>query len=206
MTTSAMTVIRKGRKYEQVLEGARHVFMADGFEGASVDEIARVANVSKATLYSYFPDKRLLFMEVATTECKRQASDALNRIDMAAEPADVLLQTGRHFLGFITSKFGLQIFRICVAESDRFPELGQKFYNSGPAVMRAKIAAYFEQAEARGQLVIEDRILAVDQFGELCKADIWPRLIFGVTKTVSADEIDRVVKAAVKTFLARYGA
>ena len=204
MTTSA-TMIRKGRKFDQVLEGARRVFMADGFEGASVDEIARVANVSKATLYSYFPDKRHLFMEVATTECQRQASDALNRIDMEAEPADVLLQTGRHFLGFITPKFGLQIFRICVAEADRFPELGQKFYASGPAVMRAKMAAYFEKAEARGQLLIEDRILAVDQFGELCKADIWPRLIFGVTKSVSAEEIDRVVKGAVRTFLARYG-
>lgn len=206
MTMLEASAIRKGRKYDQVLEGARKVFMADGFEGASVDEIAREARVSKATLYSYFPDKRLLFMEVATTECQRQASDALNRIDMEAEPADVLLQTGRHFLGFITSKFGLQIFRICVAESDRFPELGQKFYASGPAVMRAKIAAYFEQAEARGQLVIEDRVLAVDQFGELCKADIWPRLIFGMTKTVSAEEIDRVVKGAVKTFMARYGA
>jgi AcrR family transcriptional regulator len=205
MTIAADVATRKGRKFDQVLEGARQVFMADGFEGASVDEIARVANVSKATLYSYFADKRLLFMEVASTECQRQASDALNRIDMEARPELVLRQTGRHFLGFITSKFGQQIFRICVAESDRFPELGQKFYNSGPAVMRARLAAYFEQAEARGELQIDDRVLAVDQFGELCKADIWPRLIFGVTKTVTEAEIERVVDGAVKTFLARYG-
>ncbi|MEM8656124.1 MAG: TetR family transcriptional regulator, partial [Pseudomonadota bacterium] len=37
---------RKGRKFDQVLEGAREVFMADGFEGASVDDIARAAGVS----------------------------------------------------------------------------------------------------------------------------------------------------------------
>lgn len=204
--TATAEIIRKGRKFDQVLEGARQVFMADGFEGASVDEIARVANVSKATLYSYFPDKRLLFMEVATTECQRQADDALSSIDMSAAPEQVLQQTGRHFLNFITSQFGQQIFRICVAESDRFPELGQKFYNSGPAVMRAEMAAYFEQAVARGELRIEDRILAADQFGELCKADVWPRLIFGMTKTVTEAEIDRVVDGAVKTFMARYGA
>ena len=59
------TVVRTGRKFDQVLAGAREVFMADGFEGASVDDIARAAGVSKATLYSYFPDKKLLFMEVA---------------------------------------------------------------------------------------------------------------------------------------------
>lgn len=203
--TGATLAIRKGRKFDQVLEGARQVFLTDGFEGASVDEIARVAGVSKATLYSYFPDKRLLFMEVATTECQRQARDALDNIDMDAEPREVLGQTGRHFLRFITSDFGQRIFRICVAESDRFPELGQKFYNSGPVVFRSEMAAYFKQAEARGALRMDDPVLAADQFGELCKADVWPRLIFGVISSVSEAEVTRVVDNAVETFMARYG-
>jgi len=204
MTASARDV-RKGRKYDQVLEGARAVFMADGFEGASVDEIARVAAVSKATLYSYFPDKRLLFIEVADSECQRQSQEALDNIDMAAPPREVLGQAGWHFLRFITSTFGQQIFRICVAESDRFPEIGQSFYNSGPAVMRAEMAEYFALAQGRGELSIDDPILAADQFGELCKADVWTRLIFGVSKSVSDAEIDRVVNGAVETFMARYG-
>ena len=76
----AAPIVRKGRKFDQVLEGARSVFMADGFEGASVDDIARAAGVSKAPLYSYFPDKRLLCVEVATQECGvlpvRPAADA----------------------------------------------------------------------------------------------------------------------------------
>jgi len=204
MTVTAPQV-RKGRKFDQVLEGARAVFMSDGFEGASVDEIARVAAVSKATLYSYFPDKRLLFMEVANAECARQSKEAIDNIDMAAPPQEVLSEAGHHFLRFLTSTFGVQIFRICVAESDRFPEIGQSFYNSGPAVMRAEMAQYFEGAEARGELRIDDYVLAADQFGELCKADIWARLIFGVSKSVSDAEIDRVVDGAVKTFMARYG-
>ena len=198
--------IHKGRKFDQVLEGARSVFMADGFEGASVDEIARVAAVSKATLYSYFPDKRLLFMEVANAECIRQSQEAHDKIDMNAPPREVLCQAGQHFLRFITSTFGQQIFRICVAESDRFPEIGQSFYNSGPAVMRAEMVAYFQEAVERGELKIGAYDLAADQFGELCKADLWPRLMFGVTKVVTDDEIDRVVGGAVDTFLARYGA
>ena len=203
--TLTVQKVRKGRKFDQVLQGARSVFMADGFEGASVDEIARVAGVSKATLYSYFPDKRLLFMEVANAECIRQAREALDSIDKAGPPRQVLSQAGHHFLRFITSTFGVQIFRICVAESDRFPEIGQSFYNSGPAVIRAEMADYFREAAARGQVKIDDYRLAADQFGELCKADLWPRLIFGITKSVTDAEIDRVVDGAVETFLARYG-
>lgn len=203
--TETQDIVRKGRKFDQVLDGARQVFMSDGFEGASVDEIARVAAVSKATLYSYFPDKRLLFMEVVRTECQRQAAQAMDNIDMSAPPRVVLEQAGQHFLRFITSKFGLQIFRICVAESDRFPELGRQFFNSGPAVMQAEMSAYFEQAEGRGELAVEDHGLAAFQFGELCKADLWMRLICGVTKAASDEDIDKVVMGAVDTFMARYG-
>ena len=197
--------VRKGRKFDQVLAGAREVFMADGFEGASVDDIARVAGVSKATLYSYFPDKKFLFMEVADRECQRQNLEAMESITFDAPPREMLGRTGRHFLRFITSVFGQQVFRLCVAESDRFPELGRRFYNSGPATVRREIAGYFQTAIDRGQLQIEDPLLAADQFGELCKADLWPRLMFGVTKTVSDAEIDRVVDSAVDMFMARYG-
>jgi hypothetical protein len=71
--------------------------------------------------------------------------------------------------------------------------------------MRAEMVAYFEEAVERGELRIEDYDLAADQFGELCKADLWPRLMFGVTKVVTDAEINRVVGGAVETFLARYG-
>lgn len=201
----ASSIVRKGRKFDQVLEGARVVFMADGFEGASVDDIARQAGVSKATLYSYFPDKRLLFMEVANQECARQSQAAIDNIDMSAPPRAVLGQAGRHFLRFLTSKFGQQVFRICVAESDRFPEIGQAFYQSGPERMRAEMVQYFSGSIARGELQIDDLTLAAYQFSELCKADIWTKLMFGVIDSVDASDIDRVVDGAVETFLARYG-
>ena len=60
--------IRRGRKFAQVVAGARQVFLEHGFVGASVDEIARVKDVFKATLYSYFPDKRMLFVEVVRSK------------------------------------------------------------------------------------------------------------------------------------------
>lgn len=202
----AAPIIRKGRKFDQVLDGARQVFMEGGFERASVDEIARVAGVSKATLYSYFPDKRLLFVEVLRSVCHSQARSVLDLIDMNAPPREVLGFAGRSFLRFITTEPGQQIFRICVAEAAEFPELGRAFFESGPEVMRAEMAEYFAAAEARGELKIDDYALAADQFGEMCKADVWMRLLFGVKDSVTEAEIDRVVNGAVDTFMARYGA
>ncbi len=197
--------VRRGRKFDQVLEGAREVFLRDGYEGASVDEIARAAGVSKATLYSYFPDKRLLFMEVASGQCRLQADEAMTTLDLTQPPDVVLRKVARTFLGFIYSEMGQRIFRICVAESDRFPDLGREFYQSGPMLMRNALVAYLTQAQARGEVRIDDMDLAADQFAELCKADLWPKLIFGRQKTFNDDEISRVVDGAVDTFMARYG-
>ena len=117
------SVIRKGRKFDQVLDGARTVFLSEGFSASNMDHVAKASGVSKATLYSYFPDKESLFIVVVQTECARQSDEAMQHIDQTAAPAVVLTSAARHLLGFMTTDFGQRMFRICVAEADRFPEL-----------------------------------------------------------------------------------
>lgn len=206
MDQTAKPIIRTGRKFEQVLAGAREIFLRDGFEGASVDDIARAAGVSKATLYSYFPDKRLLFMEVATTECNRQSDESMELVDRKAPVRQVLEFGARQMIHIMTSYFSQQMFRVCVAESERFPELGRRFYESGPQTGRLHVMEYLAEAAERGEVVIDDIELAADQYLELCKAYIFPRALFGVQTEFAPEEIDRIVKGAVDTFMARYGA
>lgn len=202
---AAPEAIRRGRKFDQVLDGARLVFMRDGFEGASVDDIAREAGVSKATLYSYFPDKRLLFMEVAKGECRRQAEESAAAIDMNRPARAVLMDAARRITDFMLSDFGMRVFRICVAESDRFPALGNEFYHSGPMVVREKIAAYLRKAVARGELAIDDVEFAAEQFHELCSAGLHNRLLFNVTDCCAPADVERTITGAVDMFMARYG-
>lgn len=199
-------IVRTGRKFDQVLAGARQVFLADGFEGASVDDIAKAAGVSKATLYSYFPDKRLLFMEVTSIECSRMADRALDLIDEAAPPREVLTIAAGQIVPFLLSDFAQQCFRICVAERDRFPELGQAFYANGPEMGRERLKEYLSKAVARGELIIDDLDMAAEQFSELCKAKLWMRAAFGIQNEFSDDEVSNVINNAVETFMARYGA
>lgn len=198
--------IKRGRKFQQVLEGARTVFLADGYEGASVDAIARTAGVSKATLYSYFPDKKLLFLEIARLECACQIDGARTILSPDAPAADALCAAGRRITGFILSDFGQSIFRLCVAESDRFPDLGREFFRTGPAIFRDQLAHYLRIAIGRGELAIDDVPLAADQFVELCHATLFMETVFGVRDCATEAEIERVVDGAVATFLARYAA
>lgn len=197
--------IKRGRKYGQVVAGARSVFLAQGFEGASVDLIAKEAGVSKATLYSYFPDKRVLFVEVAKEECARQADRAI-QVDRSDLPVrEMLTNMSRSMMEFLTSEFAQRIFRICVAESDRFPELGQEFYMSGPQLMEDRLSEYFTHACERGELKIDDVRMAAQQFEALMKADVFVKMVFNMIETPDQGDIDRVIDGAVDIFLARYG-
>ncbi|MBY6066042.1 TetR/AcrR family transcriptional regulator [Leisingera aquaemixtae] len=200
------SVLRTGRKFDQVLEGAREVFLADGFEGASVDKIAKAAGVSKATLYSYFPDKRVLFMEVVRSACVQQADESLDLTPGSCGPRDVLRRAAERVHGVLLGGFSLQLFRIFVAEADRFPELGPMFYESGPMVLHGEIQEYLEAAAARGELKIGDANLAAAQFIELCKADIFLRFLFKIDTEFSEAERERVISGAIETFMARFGA
>ncbi|MDU8929380.1 TetR/AcrR family transcriptional regulator [Alisedimentitalea sp. MJ-SS2] len=196
---------RTGRKFDQVLEGARKVFMADGFEGASVDDIARQAGVSKATLYAYFPDKARLFSEVARRDCDRIADAALQSIDMSAPVADVLSAVATQILTFLLTEPAQSMFRICISERGRFPEIAHAYYEAGPEMGRKQLEEGFRDAVARGELRIEDYTLAAEQFSDLAKSRLWLRAVFGVQTKFSHQEIAHVVDEAVKTFLARYG-
>ncbi|KIC13953.1 TetR/AcrR family transcriptional regulator [Leisingera sp. ANG-Vp] len=200
------SVLRTGRKFDQVLEGAREVFLADGFEGASVDKIAKAAGVSKATLYSYFPDKRMLFMEVVRSVCVQQAENPLDLAAASCGPQEVLRVAAEHVHGVLMGGISLQLFRIFVAEADRFPELGPMFYESGPMVLHGQIRDYLAVAAERGELAIADVDLAAAQFVELCKADIFLRFLFNVDEAFSEAERKRVIDGAIGTFMARYGA
>lgn len=202
MTQAAQT-IRRGRKFDQVLEGARTVFLRDGFSAANVDDIAREAGVSKATLYSYFPDKRVLFSEMMRLECLLQAETAIAEINLDRPIAEVLLDAARHAIDLMTSDFSLRIFRICVAEAERFPELGAAFYESGPMMAQQQLMLHLGAVVASGDLQIDDLQIAADQFTQLCKVWLFDRMLF-TAQTATPSERDRVAKAAVRMFLAAY--
>ncbi len=200
----APSIQRRGRKFDQVLEGASKLFMSQGFEATSVDDIAREASVSKATIYSYFPDKRLMFSEVVRTECQRQTEAAGEPVAPGSPPEKALYQIARQIMGTYISEVSQQMFRICVAEAARFPELGKLFYESGPLSVRAEVLAYLQEAQAAGQFTIDDLELAAEQFVELCKADLLLRAVFLHERDFSEEEQDRVARAAVGMFLARH--
>ena len=67
---SDLSLILKNKKItpgkKKVLLSSINLFSKYGFNGVSTSEIARHANVSEATIYKYFTNKKALLMEIIT--------------------------------------------------------------------------------------------------------------------------------------------
>ena len=192
------------RKHRQILDGAYRIFIRQGFDATSMDDIAREAGVSKGTLYVYFDSKERLFHELVREEKERQfpaifAIDANER-----DVRGVLTRIGRQFVRFITAEHVVMATRTVVAMAERMPDIAAEFYDSGPRLCASQLAQYFHGQMAAGTLAIDDVDLAAAQFLDLTQSTLSRPLMFGVIERPSDERIDAVVKSAVDMFLAAY--
>ncbi len=194
----------RGRKFQQVLEGARTVFLRDGFEGASVDDIASEAGVSKATLYSYFPEKRMMLIEVARAEFERLADGAHAEVDLTLPTPELLESVAIVTAKGIASDFSVQVFRLAIAETPRFPALGREYFRAGPGLLTDRIAMLLQFLVVRGDLVIDDIPLAAYQFAELCSTKVHDMKQFGLGDEISDEDIERIAISGARLFLRGY--
>src|SRR5258707_104295 len=140
-------------KRRAILSAATELFVARGYGAVSMDAIARAADVSKATLYAHFASKDRLFATIINVACQEimtpeddlptgETPDGVRGIETA------LRMIGARILRFFVRQRSLAIHRLVIAESVRFPELGQAFYENGPAVALQRLAAWMVQQRA----------------------------------------------------------
>ena len=190
-------------KRRQILDGARRVFLANGFDAASMNEIARGAGVSKGTLYVYFKSKEELFEAIVEAQC-RQQGEQIFALDAAADIEIVLKRLGRDFSRFLTRPGGVSELRTVIAIADRMPELGSQFYLSGPALGISSLKAYLEDKVAAGVLEPHDCEVAAAQFIDSCASTTFKPMLFNHAGPPSDERVAHVVDMAVRAFLAAY--
>ncbi len=179
-------------------------FLEFGFEGASMDEIVRRAGVSKGTVYNYFSDKEALFCAVMLREFENRAGEMLEDAEQANGIEPILTAIARRYLTMILSPETQAIFRVMVAEAPRFPEIGREFYASGPNRVIKRLKTALDQACKAGELTIADTETAAHQFVELCRADLFYKIILCVETKPTKRRIDKIVNSAVGTFMAAF--
>ena len=194
-----------GAKRRQIMDGARRVFLSDGFDGASMNDIARVAGVSKGTLYVYFESKEQLF-EAMIREDRKQQAERLVFPSELGDPREVLREYGQRLIEMMTRSDMIAHVRVVVAATAKFPRLGQVFYEAGPCHGVTKLACELVKMREAGTLSFDDPEAAAGQFIDLCKSRVFNAALFGALDPVPASVIAASVASAVEVFMRAYGA
>ncbi|WP_257169389.1 TetR/AcrR family transcriptional regulator [Bradyrhizobium sp. SRS-191] len=191
-------------KRRQILEGARKVFMDMGFDGASMGEIARVAGVSKGTLYVYFADKFRLFEAIVAEETVHRGASNFD-FDPSRDAETVLYEFGTAWIAVVCRPGGGSAIRTVMAIAERMPEVGRRYYDCVIEGTIGRLAAYLQARVEAKELAIDDCHLAASQFQLMCQATLFLPFIFQGAPAPSPDEVHKVVASAVRMFLATYG-
>ncbi len=188
-------------KRQAIIDGATRMFLAHGYRNTSMEKIAQAAPVSKATLYNHFDSKSTLLAAVITELCTSLLQTMSQATIDSDDVASTLTQIATSAVDLIYADDALAIYRLIVAESPDFPELGRLFYLSGPQPVLTQLEDYFRRLNAEGRCLIADPVFAADAFFSMLKGDLHMRCLLTNTVRPSADDKKRLVDQVITFYM-----
>jgi AcrR family transcriptional regulator len=196
-----------GEVEKRILDAARTVFLQHGFEGASIDEIAKVARSGKPTIYARFPDKRALFTAVMRDMVARieQFSGDIPAVGSIEER---LVGAGLAVLRWVLDGDRVALMQLAIAEVHRFPDLASSVSRSARD-LSSEVGARFLREIVRSDALGTQPAFAPQRlpttarsFLDLVVLPILHRALFEQNREALRPEIGPHVASSVAFFLA----
>lgn len=203
--------VRAGRpkseeKAAAILRAASGLFLTRGFQGTSMDAVAKTAGVSKQTVYSHYASKEDLFRDCI--ECK-VASYGFEEAQLPddAEVHEALVAIARRFVNLLFDPQVIAMHRVVMAESLSHPGVARLFFEAGPAKTKAAVRGFLKSLVDAGRLHIpEDRLLyAAIQLLNSAFGMYQMQLMLGLIDSVDEGELSEHLDRVVTDFLILYG-
>ncbi|MBQ5949812.1 TetR/AcrR family transcriptional regulator [Massilia sp. ST3] len=193
------------RKRSAILAAAAEQFRQHGYETASVDGIAALAQVSKRTVYNHFPSKEVLF--AATITQMFESSVGMLELGYRSDRGlrEQLTELMRLKMRSLDDPDFIALARVAVGEAIHAPE------RALPVLCRLGereegVTAWIRAAQADGKLKPGDPAFAATLLqGQVKTFAFWPQIAMGAPR-LAPEEQERVIEAAVTMFLAYFAA
>lgn len=189
-------------KNEAILDAAIEV-MAERGLGASLEEIARRAGVSKQTIYNHYGGKA----ELARALAERRAHEigqVLGAPGAVDTPEETIAAYARVLLRAVMSARGMAIYRMAMLASTTMPDVARAIYEAGPKASRRSLADFLRLENAAGRLSCPDPQEAAEFFGGMVLGRFQTASLMGQPVDLSDAEIERVAVEAAMRFMRAY--
>jgi TetR/AcrR family transcriptional repressor of mexJK operon len=199
---------RSARKRRDVLDAATTLFLAQGYLGTSMDQIAALARVSKPTVYKFFVDKESLLSYIVLSTLERAGRPFRSELAVLAATSNLdadLRLLARSYLATVMQPAVLRLRRLVIGASPQVPDLATAYYERAPEQTIVALAGCMTTLTARGLLRDCDPQSAAAHFAFLVIGRALDKSLFCGDRPFSARELNAQADAGVTAFLAAYG-
>lgn len=195
---------RSKRRISAILEEATEIFLRDGYEKASLDEIVKRAGGSKATVYKYFKNKRELFFAVVDSVVRGESERPLENAD--SDPERVLKDYAKRRIKVVFSPEHVALMRLVITEGRTSPDVAAGYYLHGPGNSHKILIGYLRQQVEQQTLRINDIEQAAHDFMALVMHKWYLKILQGGEKLPSGIALDKSINTSIETFMRLYRA
>jgi len=190
-------------KEQEVLDVATAYFLAHGYQGASINAMARSSGISKESIYRYFSSKKQLFeavigRELAEYQTRLRRLSAEKTMDLR----EALINIGETVLDLVTMDRTLALRRLIFDEARRTPDVGQHYHRIGPEQAFAAVEEIFRSHHAESDF--DPAILSRHFLSLVCFRPILERecaLGPAPSRAQIRERVDSIVGDFMKAFL-----
>ncbi len=202
-----MVVGRRGRPTQAEAAQLHHTlrkagvetFLKYGYDGTTMDAIARAAGITRRTLYARYPDKRAVFLDVIPWALARRTERGLSQDRDDEDLRAALSAIGRGALARALDPDTLRLTQIARNESARFPEFALSAQTMTWSARQREVMDLLRYHQEAGNVRVEDLEVAAGHF--LAMIELLPARLadFGIFR--SEEEEERHLQHAVNLFL-----
>ena len=191
------------RKRSAILAAAAEQFRTHGYENASVDGIAALAEVSKRTVYNHFPSKETLFAETILQMFESSAGmlELSYRRDLSLR--EQLEELMRQKMRSLADRDFLDLARVAIGEAIHAPERTLPIL-ARLGELEEGVTRWIRAAQDDGRLKPGDPAFAATLLqGQVKTFAFWPQIAMGAAPLAQVEQ-ERVIDAAVSMFLSYF--
>ena len=197
------------RRHREIREAAIDAFLASGYEGATMEEIATRAGVAKQTVYKHFTDKQHLFADIVlstTDDMSALVGVIAEQLPATSDLSGDLGHLAETFLVALMQPRVLRLRRLVISSADRFPEISGAWYEQGFERVLAALAASFQALADRDLLAVDDATVAAEHFvGMLFWIPVNKAMFTGDDDYAATHDLIPVARMAAAAFMSAYG-
>ncbi len=190
-----------------ILAAARRLFLDQGYEAVSIDDIARVAGVARQTVFNRFGSKDAVFRAMVADHWETWGSEVRLEHLEHSEPVEAHLRAvAQAIVAFQENPDQIKFQRLIVGESRRLDWIGPAAFRTGKGPRMKALAAHLETLHREGRLVCPNPMVAAWQFvGLVQEFLVWPKVMDIGDAGDMIPPAATVIEEAIATFMARYG-